>query len=160
MTRLSTCSNTTSCQVKAFKCTAVNNEPSRGACTHASVVCTSRVCAGTQPYQAIIEGSRGCICSEKYLSGTKWTNTHPSTVVEFVAQRRSSSRCSHANSGRWSAVVRTGRQGGRLAEFNSHIANGGTTWRIVKVKRRVTTAVPKRKFQRQSRDLGALEQRR
>eukprot|EP01089_Gocevia_fonbrunei_P015185 TRINITY_DN4368_c0_g1_i1.p1 TRINITY_DN4368_c0_g1~~TRINITY_DN4368_c0_g1_i1.p1 ORF type:complete len:155 (+),score=20.74 TRINITY_DN4368_c0_g1_i1:45-509(+) len=39
----------------------------------------------TQPYQAIIEGANGRDYANKYLTGQKWTDTNPSTIVEFVA---------------------------------------------------------------------------
>lgn len=38
----------------------------------------------TQPYQAIIEGQVGRAYATKYLTGKKWTDTHPTTVVEFT----------------------------------------------------------------------------
>ncbi len=41
------------------------------------------VLPSSQPYQAIIEGDVGRIYAEKYLTGHKWVDTHPTTVVEF-----------------------------------------------------------------------------
>jgi hypothetical protein len=38
----------------------------------------------TQPYQAIMEGGSGRDYATKYLTGKKFTDTHPTTVVEFV----------------------------------------------------------------------------
>ncbi|CAF1369464.1 unnamed protein product [Didymodactylos carnosus] len=39
----------------------------------------------TQPYQAIIEGQEGREYANKYLTGKKWTKTHPTTIVEFTS---------------------------------------------------------------------------
>jgi hypothetical protein len=44
----------------------------------------------TQPYQAIMEGESGRDYATKYLTGKKFTDTHPTTVVEFLIPVRCS----------------------------------------------------------------------
>eukprot|EP00727_Mastigamoeba_balamuthi_P001152 m51a1_g11033 hypothetical protein (141) ;mRNA; f:425798-426347 len=39
----------------------------------------------TQPYQTIVEGPEGRAYAAKYLTGRKWVDTAPTTVVEFDA---------------------------------------------------------------------------
>ena len=41
----------------------------------------------TQPYQAVMEGAAGRSYAEKYLSGKKWVDTAPTTVVEFCLRK-------------------------------------------------------------------------
>ena len=38
----------------------------------------------TQPYQAIIEGENGRLYANKYLNGTKWTNTNPNNYRRIL----------------------------------------------------------------------------
>ena len=105
----------------------------------------------SQPYQAIIEGAGGRVYSEKYLNGAKWTNTHPSTVVEFTVPSALiadlMARQHKAEDGAISMGL--GDKAGKgLPLFNAALADSatGSSFRIVKVKRRVSTAAPKRKF--------------
>jgi hypothetical protein len=92
----------------------------------------------TQPYQAIIEGENGYEYAFKYLSGKKHTDTHPSTIVEFIAPvdliRKLEKKQSKVEDGAISMGL--GFAGGKgLPLFNESMKNGETTFRIVAVKR-------------------------
>lgn len=106
---------------------------------------------GSQPYQAIIEGACGRVYSEKYLHGSKWTNTHPSTVVEFTVPAALIAQLMERQHKAEDGAISMGlgdKAGKGLPMFNAALADKatGSSWRIVKVKRRVSTATPKRKF--------------
>lgn len=92
----------------------------------------------TQPYQAIIEGPAGREYAEKYLSGRKWVDTCPTTVVEFTAPAELIAILYEMQHKPEDGVMSIGlghKAGGGLPLFNQSIADGDTTWRIVKVKR-------------------------
>jgi len=92
----------------------------------------------TQPYQAIIEGKAGRAYAEKYLTGAKWVNTAPTTVVEFstpVALVNTLFTRQHKAEDGAVSMGLGDKAGGGLGLFNASIAEGATTWRIVKVKR-------------------------
>jgi len=113
------------------------------------VVLAVRLLSATQPYQAILEGALGRAYCEKYLSGQKWTNTHPSTVVEFrvpaALVAALMARQHKAEDGAVSMGLGS-KAGGGLPLFNAALKDGTADFRIVKVKRRVSTPEPKRKF--------------
>lgn len=92
----------------------------------------------TQPYQAIIEGPRGFVYAEKYLAGKKRTDTHPTTVVEFVCPTALievlKKMQMKAEDGAMSMGLGNKAGGGRNM-FNECFSKGESTWRIVKVKR-------------------------
>jgi hypothetical protein len=93
----------------------------------------------TQPYQAIIEGEEGRAYSDKYLSGKKWTNTSPSTIVEFTAPieliETLKKKQMKIEDGAMSMGLGS-KAGKGLPLFNASMKNGETTFRIVKVKRK------------------------
>eukprot|EP01119_Soliformovum_irregulare_P001668 TRINITY_DN11400_c0_g1_i1.p1 TRINITY_DN11400_c0_g1~~TRINITY_DN11400_c0_g1_i1.p1 ORF type:complete len:176 (-),score=29.36 TRINITY_DN11400_c0_g1_i1:43-570(-) len=96
----------------------------------------------TQPYQAIMEGESGRIYAEKYLNGKKWTDTHPTTVVEFTVPGTVidtlKARQIKVEDGALSMGL--GNKAGKgLPIFNDSIRSGSITWRIVKVKRPIKT---------------------
>ena len=41
----------------------------------------------TQPYQTIVEGENGREYCEKYLTGKKWVDSCPTTIVEFLCPK-------------------------------------------------------------------------
>eukprot|EP01060_Flectonema_neradi_P000611 TRINITY_DN10385_c0_g1_i1.p1 TRINITY_DN10385_c0_g1~~TRINITY_DN10385_c0_g1_i1.p1 ORF type:complete len:177 (+),score=21.28 TRINITY_DN10385_c0_g1_i1:39-569(+) len=92
----------------------------------------------TQPYQAIIEGDKGREYAEKYLTGKKWVDTAPTTVVEFVVpcklvetlmaiQHKAEDGCLSMGLGN--------KAGNGLPLFNKSLQSGESSFRIVKVKR-------------------------
>ena len=92
---------------------------------------------GTQPYQAIIEGTAGRAYAEKYLSGAKWVNTAPTTVVEFSVPITLVAELFKLQHKAEDGAVSMGlghKAGGGLGLFNASISVS-KTWRIVKVKR-------------------------
>ena len=92
----------------------------------------------TQPYQAIIEGDNGRLYANKYLTGAKWTNTSPTTIVEFCAPTALievlKERQVKVEDGALSMGL--GDKAGKgLPLFNESMRNRETTYRIVKIKR-------------------------
>lgn len=92
----------------------------------------------TQPYQTIVEGADGRCYSEKYLTGKKWVDTQPTTVVEFVVPavliRALFARQCKPEDGCLSHGLGS-RGGNGLADFNECLADGSGTWRPVLIKR-------------------------
>ncbi len=94
----------------------------------------------TQPYQAIIEGPVGRAYSNKYLSGKKWTDTHPTTVVEFTCPLALVETLKKMQMKVEDGAISMGlgnKAGKGLPLFNASLREGTTTFRIVKVKRRI-----------------------
>ncbi len=94
----------------------------------------------TQPYQAIIEGPVGRAYSNKYLSGKKWTDTHPTTVVEFTCPFELIEKLKKMQMKVEDGAISMGlgnKAGKGLPLFNASLREGTTTFRIVKVKRRI-----------------------
>ncbi|KAL0488736.1 hypothetical protein AKO1_015829, partial [Acrasis kona] len=92
----------------------------------------------TQPYQAIIQGEPGREYSTKYLTGAKWTDTHPTTVVEFVCPDELIYTLEKMQTKIEDGVMSMGlgdKAGKGLPLFNDSLKNQSTTWRIVKIKR-------------------------
>jgi hypothetical protein len=92
----------------------------------------------TQPYQAIIEGENGRSYAKKYLTGAKWTNTRPTTVVEFCTSITLIETLKQKQMKIEDGALSMGlgcRAGKGLALFNDSMRNGETTFRIVMVKR-------------------------
>jgi hypothetical protein len=92
----------------------------------------------TQPYQAIIEGSVGRNYANKYLTGQKWTDTNPTTVVEFTVPVDVIETLKKIQIKAEDGALSMGlghKAGGGLHIFNDSMKKGDTTWRIVKVKR-------------------------
>ncbi|UJR24169.1 hypothetical protein I4U23_027135 [Adineta vaga] len=92
----------------------------------------------TQPYQAIIEGENGRIYANKYLNGNKWTDTNPTTIVEFTVpidfMEFLKEKQMKIEDGALS--IGLGSKAGKcLPLFNEKILNGQITYRIVKIKR-------------------------
>ena len=92
----------------------------------------------TQPYQTIVEGEEGRNYAERYLRGSKWVDSVPTTVIEFVCptplvaglfakQCKPEHGClSHG----------LGSKGGKgLPLFNESLRDRITTLRVVLVKR-------------------------
>eukprot|EP01097_Dermamoeba_algensis_P011062 TRINITY_DN8426_c0_g1_i1.p1 TRINITY_DN8426_c0_g1~~TRINITY_DN8426_c0_g1_i1.p1 ORF type:complete len:187 (-),score=28.64 TRINITY_DN8426_c0_g1_i1:93-653(-) len=93
----------------------------------------------TQPYQAIIEGALGREYAEKYLTGKKWVDTSPTTVVEFIVPETLVQKLFKLQHKAEDGVLSHGlgfKAGKTLELFNESLASSETTWRIVKVKRR------------------------
>lgn len=92
----------------------------------------------TQPYQAIIEGEKGRSYANKYLTGAKWTDTKPTTIVEFDAPcaliELLKERQMKIEDGALSMGLGD-KAGKSLPLFNESMRKGETTYRIVKVKR-------------------------
>ncbi|GAM18057.1 hypothetical protein SAMD00019534_012320 [Acytostelium subglobosum LB1] len=92
----------------------------------------------TQPYQAIIEGEIGRAYANKYLTGKKWTDTNPSTVVEFTCPKSLVEKLKTIQMKVEDGALSMGlgnKAGGGLIHFNESMINGQTTYRIVKIKR-------------------------
>lgn len=92
----------------------------------------------TQPYQAIIEGSIGRNYADKYLTGKKYTDTMPSTIVEFIVPvdviETLQSMQMKVEDGALSMGL--GDKAGKgLPIFNAALREGRSSFRIVKVKR-------------------------
>lgn len=93
----------------------------------------------TQPYQAIIEGPNGRAYSDKYLSGQKWTDTHPSTIVEFTVPTELVETLKKKQMKVEDGALSMGlgnKAGKGLPLFNQCLMNEEGTFRIVKVKRK------------------------
>lgn len=92
----------------------------------------------TQAYQAIIEGENGRLYANKYLSGAKWTSTHPTTIVEFCAPIELIEIFKEKQLKVEDGALSMGlgdKAGKGLPLFNESLRNGETTFRIVTVKR-------------------------
>ncbi len=92
----------------------------------------------TQPYQAIVEGEEGRRYMEKYLTGQKYVDTNPTTVVEFTIRQELKDRLFNMQHKIEDGVISMGlgdKAGNGLVYFNEELANGTSTFRIVKVKR-------------------------
>mmetsp|Transcript_4351 Transcript_4351/g.7926 ORF Transcript_4351/g.7926 Transcript_4351/m.7926 type:complete len:198 (+) Transcript_4351:444-1037(+) len=92
----------------------------------------------TQPFQAIIQGEPGREYSEKYLKGLKKVDSSPSTVVEFVAEKRMIDELFQHFHKPEDGVLSCGlgdKAGGQRNKFNDSLRSGSTHWRIVTVKR-------------------------
>jgi hypothetical protein len=92
----------------------------------------------TQPYQAIIEGEAGRTYAEKYLAGKKWVDTAPTTVMEFDCPAQLIEALFAIQHKPEDGAMSMGlghKAGGGLPLFNQSLADGYTTWRVVKVKR-------------------------
>jgi len=92
----------------------------------------------TQPYQAIIEGQVGREYATKYLTGKKWTDTHPSTVVEFVVPVAFFLKLKEKQCKIEDGCISVGlgnKAGNCIGLFNEEMKKGNITFRIVKVKR-------------------------
>jgi hypothetical protein len=92
----------------------------------------------TQPYQAIIEGDAGRVYAEKYLAGKKWVDTAPTTVMEFdcpASLIEALFAIQHKPEDGAMSMGLGHKAGGGLPLFNESMAEGTTTWRVVKVKR-------------------------
>jgi hypothetical protein len=92
----------------------------------------------TQPYQAIIEGEAGRSYAEKYLAGKKWVDTAPTTVMEFDCPAQLIEALFAIQHKPEDGAMSMGlghKAGGGLPLFNQSLADGSTTWRVVKVKR-------------------------
>jgi hypothetical protein len=102
----------------------------------------------TQPYQAIIEGSEGREYASKYLTGQKWTDTNPTTVVEFLAPTELIETLKKMQVKVEDGALSMGlgsKAGGGLPLFNESLQSRATTYRIVKVKRNKKAKEKKRK---------------
>ncbi len=94
----------------------------------------------TQPYQAIIEGPIGFLYANKYLTGQKFTDTHPSTVIEFVIPIQLVETLEKIQTKVEDGALSMGlgnKAGGGLNLFNEALVDGRSTFRIVKVKRTI-----------------------
>ncbi|KAN0003162.1 hypothetical protein ACTFIZ_009313 [Dictyostelium cf. discoideum] len=94
----------------------------------------------TQPYQAIIEGSNGRQYANKYLTGKKWTDTNPSTIVEFTCPIELIEICKLIQTKIEDGALSIGlgsKAGNTLPFFNESLKSNQTTFRIVKIKREI-----------------------
>ncbi|KAK5577093.1 hypothetical protein RB653_002031 [Dictyostelium firmibasis] len=94
----------------------------------------------TQPYQAIIEGSNGRQYANKYLTGKKWTDTNPSTIVEFTCPIELIEHCKSIQTKIEDGAISIGlgnKAGNTLPFFNDSLKSTQTTFRIVKIKREI-----------------------
>lgn len=101
----------------------------------------------TQPYQTITEGPVGRKYCEKYLNGTKWVDSNPTTVVEFTTTKELVAKLfaiQHKAEDGCMSMGLGSKGGGGLPLFNESLADGRTTWRIVRVKRRIAEQKKKR----------------
>ena len=92
----------------------------------------------TQPYQAIIEGENGRSYANKYLTGAKWTNTKPTTIVEFSVPTKLIETLKQKQMKIEDGALSMGlgdKAGKGLPLFNESMRKGETTFRIVKIKR-------------------------
>ena len=92
----------------------------------------------TQPYQAIIEGENGRAYANKYLTGAKWTNTRPTTIVEFLTSTKLIETLKQKQMKIEDGALSMGlgdKAGKGLSLFNESMRKGETTYRIIKVKR-------------------------
>ncbi|KAN0044791.1 hypothetical protein ACTA71_006314 [Dictyostelium dimigraforme] len=94
----------------------------------------------TQPYQAIIEGSNGRQYANKYLTGKKWTDTNPSTIVEFTCPIELIEHCKSIQTKIEDGALSIGlgfKAGNTLKFFNDSLKSHQSTFRIVKIKREI-----------------------
>eukprot|EP01080_Neovahlkampfia_damariscottae_P008648 gene8648-595_t len=94
----------------------------------------------TQPYQTIVEGEAGLIYSEKYLNGKKKTDTYPSTIIEFKTKKELIEVLKKKQIKIEDGCLSMGlgfTAGKGLPLFNESMEIGETTFRIVKVKRKL-----------------------
>jgi hypothetical protein len=94
----------------------------------------------TQPYQTIVEGAIGRKYCEKYLNGTKWVDSNPTTVVEFTTTKDLVAQLfaiQHKPEDGCLSMGLGSKGGGGLPIFNASLVDGRTTWRVVRVKRRI-----------------------
>jgi hypothetical protein len=106
--------------------------------TEALFVVANNQLPDTQPYQAIIEGDAGRVYAEKYLAGKKWVDTAPTTVMEFDCPQQLIEALFAIQHKPEDGAMSMGlghKAGGGLPLFNQSLADGTTTWRVVKVKR-------------------------
>lgn len=92
----------------------------------------------TQPYQTIVEGAAGREYAERYLRGSKWVDSSPTTVVEFVCPLALVSRLFAMQCKPEDGCLShgLGDKGGKgLPLFNDSLQSGSTTFRAVLVKR-------------------------
>ena len=92
----------------------------------------------TQPYQTIVEGAAGRLYAERYLRGSKWVDSSPTTVVEFVCPQALVSQLFAMQCKPEDGCLShgLGDKGGKgLPLFNDSLQNGSTTFRAVLVKR-------------------------
>lgn len=95
----------------------------------------------TMPYQTIVEGPDGRAYCEKYLSGTKFVDTFPTTVVEFAVPAVLMAQLFAIQHKAEDGVLSVGlgfKAGGGLPLFNAALSHAAEQpcWRIVAVKRR------------------------
>jgi len=92
----------------------------------------------TQPYQTIVRGAEGRQYAEKYLRGTKWVDSSPTTVVEFVCpseliEELFVMQCKPEDGALSHGLGDKGGHG--LPKFNASLRAGTSCYRIVLVKR-------------------------
>ena len=95
----------------------------------------------TQPYQAVIEGKGGRVYAEKFLTGRKWVDSRPTTVVEFRVPASLVAALMELQHKPEDGVVSMGlgdKAGGGRPLLNKALASGSASWRIVKVKRPIS----------------------
>lgn len=95
---------------------------------------------GTQPYQTVVEGAAGYRYAFKYLSGQKWVDSSPTTVVEFVVRKTLVAELFARQHKPEDGVMSMGlghTAGKGLGIFNDALRTGESTWRIVVVKRKL-----------------------
>ena len=92
----------------------------------------------TQPYQAVIEGTRGRRYAEKFLRGTKFVDSQPVAVVEFHVPRATIKELFERQHKAEDGAVSMGlgfAAGRGLPLFNTALKEHGS-FRIVLIKRR------------------------
>jgi len=99
---------------------------------------THDVLPSTQPYQTIVRGEAGRSYAESYLRGSKWVDSSPTTVVEFVCPAALVDELFAMQCKPEEGVLShgLGDKGGKgLSRFNASLASGASRYRIVLVKR-------------------------
>ena len=94
----------------------------------------------TQPYQTIVEGNSGLVYAEKYLNGKKKTDTNPSTIIEFKTKIQLFEDLKKRQIKIEDGCLSIGlgfTAGKGLPDFNESLKKGETTFKIVKVKRKI-----------------------
>lgn len=87
---------------------------------------------------AIIEGPAGRAYANKYLTGQKWTDTHPSTIAEFCIPLELLEVLKGIQMKVEDGALSMGlgnKAGGGLSLFNESLEKGYSSWKIVKIKR-------------------------
>jgi len=90
-------------------------------------------CQRRSPTRPFPEGPAGRRYSEKYLTGHKWVDTAPTTVIEFDCPSQLIEELFAIQHKPEDGALSMGlghKAGGGLPLFNQSLANGATTWNV------------------------------